>query len=325
MKQAAQKNKILFSKILESNVLLFCAVLILAIKIFSMGVLMYLPQSFFFADITKSELISLVNRGRESAGLDILSENVRLDEAARLKAQNMLQNQYFNHTSPSGVTPWHWFYEAGYNYKYAGENLAIGFYDSTEVYSAWLNSPSHKENILNPNYTEMGTAVLDGFGQNNTVIVVQLFGRPKEQSSPAAQPVSLNFNNPGGNLDQPGPIQTEEIPISTASYEPRNEFPQSSTPPQIVLGESRNSSGTGLYFRILNYVVYGSEGLLEEIAFGVSLILVGVLLIILILNPNIPIPRHVMIRSAFIILILSLSVILDKDVLRLIFSNQLQI
>ena len=115
------------SRFLQSNILLYCVVLLLALKIVTILVSINFPQNIFFADITKSALENFVNQTRQSAGLQPLSENEKLDQAAQLKAENMVQDQYFNHTSPSGVTPWFWFLQAGYNYKYAGENLAIGF------------------------------------------------------------------------------------------------------------------------------------------------------------------------------------------------------
>ena len=89
-----------------------------------------IPQNIFFADITKSALENFVNQTRQSVGLQPLTENTALDQAAQIKAENMVQDNYFEHTSPSGITPWAWFVQAGYNYKYAGENLAIGFFDS---------------------------------------------------------------------------------------------------------------------------------------------------------------------------------------------------
>ena len=158
-------------KLLLSNFLFYCVIFLFVLKISTVLVSINFPQNIFFADVTKSALENFVNQTRQSVGLSMLSENQKLNQAAQLKAENMTQNNYFAHTSPSGISPWFWFSKAGYNYKYAGENLAIGFFESNEVYQAWLNSPSHKVNILNPNYTEFGTAVVYGFGENNAVIV----------------------------------------------------------------------------------------------------------------------------------------------------------
>ena len=166
-------------KIMESNILLGFVVLLLLLKIVLIGFSVNLPFNVFFADITKITLENLANQTRQSLGLGILASSLKLDQAARLKAEDMVKNQYFSHTSPTGVTPWFWFSQTDYNYKYAGENLAIGFFDSEEVYRAWLDSPSHKANLVNPNYREIGTAIASGFGQNKAVVVVQFFGKPK--------------------------------------------------------------------------------------------------------------------------------------------------
>jgi hypothetical protein len=177
------KAKQILEKFVKSDILLYIAVLMFALKIaFSLAHLNF-PQNIFFADITESSLENLVNQTRQSMGLQPLIENQKLSEAAKLKAQNMVENNYFSHTSPNGTTPWHWFSKVGYNYKYAGENLAIGFYDSSEVFDAWINSPSHRTNLLNPNYKEEGIAVLHGFGPNNATVVVQLLGSAKPTSS----------------------------------------------------------------------------------------------------------------------------------------------
>ena len=90
----------------------------------------------------------------------------------------MLQEGYFNHVSPEGLSPWYWFQRQGYQYQYAGENLAIGFLNSNEVTRAWMKSPDHRENILNPHYQEMGLAVVKGnFQGQETTLVVQFFGK----------------------------------------------------------------------------------------------------------------------------------------------------
>ena len=192
-------------KIMESNILLGFVVLLLLLKIVLIGFSVNLPFNVFFADITKITLENLANQTRQSLGLGILASSLKLDQAARLKAEDMVKNQYFSHTSPTGVTPWFWFSQTDYNYKYAGENLAIGFFDSEEVYRAWLDSPSHKANLVNPNYREIGTAIASGFGQNKAVVVVQFFGSLKpaaaservlsQSAETEIQPISYLISN----------------------------------------------------------------------------------------------------------------------------------
>jgi len=143
------------------------------------------PSSGLFADISRSVLVSLTNQTRQSSGLYVLSENSKLNQAAYLKAQDMINYNYFAHTSPSGKSPWYFLETVGYNYQHAGENLAIDFLDSGEVFQAWLNSPGHRANIINSNFKEIGMAVLQGeFQGRQTTVVVQFFGTP--MSVPAA-------------------------------------------------------------------------------------------------------------------------------------------
>ena len=156
--------------------------------------------SFAFAAISSSSIVSLANSSRTAAGLGTLSTNGQLESAARAKANDMFANQYFAHNSPQGKTPWDFINGAGYSYVYAGENLAIGYSDSTELHNAWMNSPSHRENIMNPNYREIGVASVDGVYEGaNTTIVVQEFGSTSAQSPVVAQQNNEN-NNSNENL-----------------------------------------------------------------------------------------------------------------------------
>ncbi|MEK7638679.1 MAG: CAP domain-containing protein [Patescibacteria group bacterium] len=124
-------------------------------------------------------IVELTNEERSAEHAGPLHRNSVLDEAARLKAQDMAEHQYFAHYSPAGVSPWHWFDEAGYVYAHAGENLAIHFTDSSEVVEAWMDSPKHRENIVNSQFTEIGVGTAKGvFDGYDTVYVVQLFGTP---------------------------------------------------------------------------------------------------------------------------------------------------
>ena len=91
----------------------------------------------------------------------------------------MVKNGYFAHTSPSGLTPWYWFGNVGYDFTYAGENLAVNFSDSQDVTRAWLNSPEHRANIMDSNYTQIGIATAQGtYNGQSATYVVELFGSP---------------------------------------------------------------------------------------------------------------------------------------------------
>jgi len=172
-------------KFLESRFLTCYVAFLIILKLLIIPIFSCLPKSIFFADVSKTAIISLINKERTENNLPLLKENQLLNDAAELKANDMFSNEYFNHESPSGIVPWYWFKKAGYNYNAAGENLAIGFIDSDELYEAWYDSPSHKANLLNSKYNETGIAIVEGnFQGQKTSIVVQTFGLQKTTQEP---------------------------------------------------------------------------------------------------------------------------------------------
>lgn len=133
------------------------------------------------SQITAEKIIEDTNIERQKAGLSPLVANAALSQAAGEKATNMFAENYWAHYSPSGKDPWGFIKSAGYKFTYAGENLARNFADSEGVVVAWMNSPTHRENILNSNYQEIGIAVEDGILQGQqTTLVVQMFGKPTQ-------------------------------------------------------------------------------------------------------------------------------------------------
>jgi hypothetical protein len=313
------------SRFLQSNFLLYCVVLLLALKIFTILVSINIPQNIFFADITRSALENFVNQTRQSIGLQPLSENVKLDQAAQLKAENMVQGGYFSHTSPSGITPWAWFLKAGYSYKYAGENLAIGFYDSQEVYNAWLNSPSHKANIVNPNYTQVGTAVLTGFGQNNSIVVVQEFASPLPVKTTAAK--NGNSKQVAVTPKANTPAATEQsVPagnVQTAITSTNEEVLSQTTEAQSAIEPAIKSGTNNLSAKILNSISYNYDRLLQNIIYGVSLIVIGILLTLIFFNFNITFKRQLVLRSVLIIVILSAATLLNRETIISLIPHQI--
>lgn len=133
------------------------------------------------SQITAEKIIEDTNIERQKAGLSPVVANMALSQAAREKAANMFAENYWAHFSPSGRDPWGFIKSAGYKFTYAGENLARNFSDSDGIVVAWMNSPTHRENILNSNYQEIGVAVEDGILQGQqTTLVVQMFGKPTQ-------------------------------------------------------------------------------------------------------------------------------------------------
>lgn len=146
------------------------------------------------AAVIPTVMSELTNKERKSQNLGILTVNPVLNEAAQAKALDMATKGYFAHTSPEGITPWYWLNQAGYRYEHAGENLAVNFTNSKEVARAWMDSPTHRANIVKRNYTEVGTGVATGFYQGKEAIfVAQVYGTPLGNRSvknpPKKQPI----------------------------------------------------------------------------------------------------------------------------------------
>lgn len=178
------------------------------------------------ASVISSVLVDLTNADRTANNLSALAISPTLIVAAQEKANDMAAKGYFAHTSPEGLTPWHWFSRNGYRFKYAGENLAVNFVDSAEVERAWMNSPGHRANILNGKFTEVGIAIAFGkYNGRDVIFVAQFFGRPALASA-AVLPLTVA---PVANSD----TQT----ITTATGSPIAEQKVS------VLSEEASSAG----------------------------------------------------------------------------------
>ncbi len=137
----------------------------------------------FATDITVEKLAQLTNEQRQKNNLPPLTINPTLSVAAQKKAENMFQENYWSHYSPDGKTPWDFILGAGYKYEYAGENLAKNFLFSNGVVDAWMNSTTHRDNLLKREYTEVGYAIVNGvLNGEQTTLVVQEFGKPLASS-----------------------------------------------------------------------------------------------------------------------------------------------
>lgn len=133
----------------------------------------------YSSEITQEKVFDLTNQERLTQGLSQLKYNPVLSLSAQKKAQDMFDNNYWAHNSPQGKTPWDFFTAAGYQYSVAGENLAKDFYNTDSVVKAWMKSPTHRDNILNPKYEEIGIGVVNGILNGiKTTLVVQHFGTP---------------------------------------------------------------------------------------------------------------------------------------------------
>jgi hypothetical protein len=180
-------------------------------------------HTFNLGSVLPGVLATLTNEEREGSNLPDLIESPLLDQVAQMKAEDMAVKGYFAHTSPEGLTPWYWFDKAGYKYSYAGENLAVNFTDSQDVTRAWMNSPTHRANIVGAGYTEVGTGVATGiYNGQETIFVAQVYGRPAIVSAPTKSEIFAL--NPPQNASAAG-SDASKISNSVSAQE-------------IVLGES---------------------------------------------------------------------------------------
>lgn len=163
---------------------LIVIMVLVAVSVFSSLAVM---RPAFIAAVYPSALVDMANDIRAERDIQTLSANEKLKEAAALKAEHMLENDYFAHYAPSGKTPWYWLREADYSFLYAGENLAMNFEESQAVNRAWMDSPAHRDNIVSNQFTEVGIAAKEGtMNGETTTVVVQMLGRPLPDD---AQPV----------------------------------------------------------------------------------------------------------------------------------------
>jgi hypothetical protein len=131
------------------------------------------------SNITIAQLLDGTNFARTASGFGALKINDKLSQAAKNKAENMLEVGYWSHNAPDGTAPWHWIKSAGYDYINAGENLARGFNTTDSIMQAWLDSQSHRANILNRDYSEVGFAAVNGdMDGRKTTLIVAMYASP---------------------------------------------------------------------------------------------------------------------------------------------------
>lgn len=128
-------------------------------------------------NISSTQIFKLINKERARANVSPLTLNNKLIQAAKNKAKDLAEKKYFDHNSPEGKQFSSWIKETDYKYSFIGENLAINFQTEEAVINAWMKSSSHKENILEENFTETGIAIATN--NEGKIIIVQIFGRPE--------------------------------------------------------------------------------------------------------------------------------------------------
>lgn len=205
---------IMINKIIKINIIKLS--IIISAGVFAS---LYFPSFTYAKEINSENIIELINVSRLENNLSPLVENLTLSKVAQSKVDDMAKNHYFAHTSPEGLTPWYWFDKNNYSYKYAGENLAINYKDVQEEHEAWMQSPAHKKNILNSNFSQIGIAtskgIIDG---KRSLLTVTVFGAPEENI--------FGFSQKSSSLGKNAFITKAEnahnIPLAASSYQLTN-------------------------------------------------------------------------------------------------------
>lgn len=179
-----------------------------------------LPGGFvlgYASSISPDQVVELTNAERAKTGLPALTTNDLLNQAALAKANHMFMNDYWAHVAPDGTTPWSFIRSAGYAYNVAGENLARDFSDTSSMIQAWMDSETHRANIVHTKYTQIGVAVVNGKLQGvETTLVVQLFGVPAVAAAQTTPKAAVS------QAPVPVPEPEEEI-LDLAPLEPAAE------------------------------------------------------------------------------------------------------
>lgn len=248
------------------------------------------PQILGAVTFSADQIIQLTNQKRSENGLPALSTNSLLAQAAAAKGANMFSENYWAHNSPSGKTPWVFISAAGYKYVYAGENLARDFSDAASVINAWMNSPSHRSNLLDKNFKEIGVAVLSGkLTGTDGILVVQEFGsavggvqtaptlalaspKPTPVVSVAASAKPIAIASPKASVAPPTPAPSPaESPIPVVAQANSQII---SAPPQDAVVASEATVLGGRQFSIAKGISFGLVGFVF-VLFVIEILLVA--------------------------------------------------
>lgn len=177
----------------------------------SHGVLAYATE------MSSSQLLNATNQQRSSNGQATLRINDQLSAAAQAKAEDMASRNYWSHNTPDGTPPWVFIDAEGYGYTKAGENLAYGFATSASTVTGWMNSPSHKANLLDGAYSEVGFGYVNANSYNNSgqqTIVVAMYGQPHGSDAVAANSPA---ENPSSSTPEAAAIGDTVLPAGTTA------------------------------------------------------------------------------------------------------------
>ncbi|OGM08431.1 hypothetical protein A2W13_03745 [Candidatus Woesebacteria bacterium RBG_16_36_11] len=262
------------AKLLHSSSLLIIASLLLFFQL----TLYLLPKTGikilgYASRISVDEIVRLTNEKRAQAGLSPVEFNPSLSTAAKAKGDDMLAKDYWAHVAPDGTQPWKFFTDAGYKYRYAGENLARDFSDASTAVEAWMASPTHRDNVLSSKYKDIGIAVVEGdLAGVDTTIIVELFGTQQADTLPPAPIAQQGLTTQVAAT----PLATSPVVIPTASP---TVIPASPTPLPTLVAVLQQAIASPIPSMIPSVLISPFQT-----TRGISLFVVGFLMLVLILD-----------------------------------------
>ncbi|HUP26295.1 MAG TPA: CAP domain-containing protein [Candidatus Limnocylindrales bacterium] len=186
----------------------------------------------YATNMSIDQLLVATNEQRKQNSASELLLNPSLSAAAQAKANDMVARNYWSHNTPDGEEPWVFVNKEGYKYLKAGENLAYGFKTSNDTVVGWMNSPSHRDNLLDTDFNEVGFGFANGVNYNNTgpeTVVVAMYGKPQVLASanqaPVAPPTAAPTEprtqqnapivTPPTAAPKPQPDKSQNLPVTT--------------------------------------------------------------------------------------------------------------
>jgi cell division septation protein DedD len=187
----------------------------------------------YATSMTIGGLLADTNSSRSANGVASLSLNDRLNAAAQASADDMAARNYWSHNTPDGNPPWIWVANQGYSYQKLGQNLATGFSDEQSTIDGWMNSPPHRENLLDPAFTQVGFGFANNpnytaAGGGPMTIIVAFYGAPQVLATATPAPAL-----PAAKQPAPEPTQSKPQALPEAAQQPTasQPLPKSSNPP----------------------------------------------------------------------------------------------
>lgn len=254
----------------------------------------------YATEMSISSLLQATNVERMDNGKGSLQLNQKLISAAQSKANDMITRNYWSHNTPDGQEPWVFMENVGYDYQKAGENLAYGFLTSSEAVTGWMNSPSHRENLLDGAFNEVGFGFANGNNYNNAgqeTVVVAMYGKPQTLGVTTTQ--TLTPQPQSNTSPQSPPVSPTQSPAAAQ--------------PSAPVANQDNASVNNLPVNTDLPVITDTEGLqpLSRIdtltggdvpwALFASVSLCGIAVLLLLVKHSFAL-RHVLLRSEKLVL-----------------------